>query len=233
MLNSETSNQKQNFDRPLINLLVNIVIPVIILTKFSEYLGPLNSLIFALSFPLTYGGYDLINQKRFNLFSALGFISILLTGGIGLMKLDAGWIAVKEAIVPLIFGAAVLISARQKTPLVQKLFFNEQVFNISKINEVLMEKGASADFEKKMVSVTYLIASSFALSSVLNFILAKVILVSATGTTAFNEELGKMTALSFPVIVVPCFIIFGFSIWYLVRNIKTITGLDSESIFRQ
>ena len=51
--------QKKN--NQLTNLLVNIIIPVIILTKFSkeEYLGPLYGLLAALAPPFLYGLYDL------------------------------------------------------------------------------------------------------------------------------------------------------------------------------
>jgi hypothetical protein len=36
----------------------------------------------------------------------LGFVSVLLTGGIGLLQLDPKWIAVKEAAVPAVIGLA-------------------------------------------------------------------------------------------------------------------------------
>ena len=43
----------------------------------------------------------------------------------------------------------------------------------------------------------------FFLSSLLNYLLAVIILTAEPGTVAFNEQLGKMTALSFPVIALP------------------------------
>ena len=41
-----------------------------------------------------------------------------------------------------------------------------------------------------------MIASSFFLSAVLNYSLAKILVKSQPGTEAFNAELGRMTALS-------------------------------------
>ena len=71
---------------------MNIVIPVIILVRFSgeDQLGPVNGLLVALAFPVGYGLYDFIVRRGFNPYSMLGFASVLLTGGIGLLKLPVG-----------------------------------------------------------------------------------------------------------------------------------------------
>ena len=70
----------------------------------------------------------------------------------------------------------------------------------------------------------------FFLSSFLNYVLAKWIIVSPAGTAAFNEELGKMTALSFPVISVPATIVMMAALFYLFRSIKKLTGLGLEDV---
>jgi hypothetical protein len=49
----------------------------------------------------------------------LGLVSILLTGGIGLLQLDTRWLAVKEAAIPGLIGLAVLMSTRTRYPLVK------------------------------------------------------------------------------------------------------------------
>jgi hypothetical protein len=52
-------------ENPFINIICNIVIPTVVLMKFStdEWLGPLRGLIVALIFPVSYGVYDLITRK--------------------------------------------------------------------------------------------------------------------------------------------------------------------------
>ena len=40
-----------------------------------------------------------------------------------------------------------------------------------------------------------------------------------------------MTALSFPVIMLPCLVVTGGAIWYLNKGIRSLTGLSSEDIF--
>jgi len=84
---------------PLIELLVTLIIPSLILMKLSgpADLGAVNALLLALAFPLAWGARDLLARRKLNLFAALGLVSILLTGGIGLLQLDTQWLAIKEA----------------------------------------------------------------------------------------------------------------------------------------
>jgi len=70
-------------------------------------------------------------------------------------------------------------------------------------------------------------------SAVLNFWLAIWILKSPSGTPAFNRELGKMTALSYPVIVVPSLLVMTLAVWILIRGLKKITGLQLQDILAE
>ena len=95
---------------PLIELLVTLIIPSLILMKLSgaDDLGALNALLLALAFPLFWGARDFLARRKLNLFAALGLVSILLTGGIGLLQLDTQWLAIKEAAIPGLIGLAVV-----------------------------------------------------------------------------------------------------------------------------
>ncbi|MEN7549245.1 VC0807 family protein [Rapidithrix thailandica] len=221
-------------ENPLMNLIVNIVIPSVVLMKFSgeEYLGPTRGLVIALAFPLVYGIVDFVKSKKVNFISILGFVSVLFTGVVGLMELDAHLIAIKEAAIPLIIGLAIIISLKTPFPLVRKLIYNDKILDVAKISTNLEERGNSVAFEKKLVLASYLLAGSFFLSAVLNYVLARIILVSDPGTVAFNEELGKMTAYSFPVIALPSTLIMLLILWFLINRIKRLTGLELQDIFR-
>lgn len=229
--NDQVAEKQEN---PLVSLLLNIVIPASILYYFTkpEYLGPTNGFIVALAFPFLYGVYDFFDRKKFNFISLLGVINVFLTGGIGLLKLDNHWLAVKEAMVPAIIGIVVIGSLKTPFPLVKKMIYNDKIIDVDKVDAALTEKGNNKLFEKLLVRSTYLLASSFFLSSLLNYVLAKVIVVSAPGTVAFNEELGKMTALSYPVIVIPSLILMMIALWVLIGGIKKLTNLDLEDIFK-
>lgn len=229
MENTENKKKESGF----LNLIINVVIPSVILTKFSsdKHLGQVYSLILALSFPIIYGAYDFFTKKKINFISALGLISVLLTGGIGLFKLNKTWMVVKETSIPLIIGIAVLISQRTKYPLVRTIL--SQIFNLEKIDEEFKKSGHENLFEKKIATAGVWLSCTFFLSAVLNYILAIMILQGEPGTVEFNESLGKMTALSFPVISVPTLIFLGFIIYGLINSIKKHTTLEIEEFLNQ
>lgn len=217
----------------LANLAFNIIIPTVILTKFSgdNALGPAYSIVVALAFPIGYGLKDFKQSGKANFFSILGILSVFLTGGMSLLQLDPQYIAIKEAAVPALFGLATLISLRTRYPLVRTLLFNEQVMQVEKVHQALDQHNANSEFERKLVYASYMITGSFLLSSVLNYVLAKIVLVSEPGTQAFTEELGKMTALSFPVIALPSTLVLMAALYYLLHHIQKLTDLTLEDIF--
>lgn len=231
-------NEQSNKQKPhhiLANLAFNIIIPTLVLTKLSseEYLGPTYSIVVALAFPVVYGLRDYVKTSKTNYFSVLGIISVLLTGSMSLLQLDPQYIAIKEAAIPALLGLATLYSMRTHYPLVKTFLFNDQILQINKVKQALAEHNSEEAFEHKLVNASYMVAGSFFLSSVLNYILAKIILVSSPGSVAFTEELGKMTALSFPVIALPSTIVLMSALFYLLHHIKKLTHLEAEDIFNE
>lgn len=214
------------------NLLINIIIPAVILAKLSgdDWLGTKWAIVVALAFPLLYGLRDLLQGGKINGFSALGVISIMLTGGISLLELDAEYIAIKEAAIPGLLGIATLVSLRTRWPLVKTFLYNDKVLDTGRIARCLDEEGNTGAFEKTLKQASWMVAASFFLSSALNYVLAQVILTSKPGTEAFNAELGKMTALSYPVIVLPSMVVLVFAMFFLFKRIKTLTGLKIDDI---
>ena len=217
-----------------LNILMNALIPMVILSKFSEsqYLGPVKGLLVSLAFPLGYGIYDLWLRRKVNFLSVLGIVSTLLTGGFGLMELDGLWFAIKEAAVPAAIGLAVIASMKTKYPLMRAIFYNEQIIQVDRVKTALDTKGNHALFDSFLDKMTYWFASSFFVSSVLNFGLARYLLKSPAGTEEFNAELARMTALSWPVIVLPSFLLTSFLLWHLIRGIQSMTGLELHEILK-
>ena len=224
--------EQDNKQRPFVDLIVSIAIPSIILMKFSgeEDLGPTLALIVALAFPLGYGIYELSVNGRRNFMALLGLISVLLTGGIGLLKLDAQWIAVKEAAVPLCIGIGVLVANKMGYPLVKKLLFNPTIMNIDKIHSELDSRNTRSEFELRLDKANTLLAGTFLFSAIMNYLLAKLIVKSQSGSVAFNEELGRMTLLSYPVIAIPSMIMMLAIFWFIWRTVNKLTGLSLEQI---
>jgi intracellular septation protein A len=227
-MSNNTANKQSGF---LGNLAFNIIIPVLILTNLNgdDRLGPAWSIVAALAFPIAYGLWDLKQSGKVNGFSILGIVSVFLTGGITLLELPAEYIAIKEATIPAVLGLAVLFTQRTSKPLLKVLVLNEQIVNWENLSKALKVNNKTAEFEQKMAISSYIVAASFFLSSALNYILAKVILVSAPGTTEYTEELGHMTALSYPVIVIPSMLMLMGALWYLFAQIKKLTGEDLDT----
>ena len=218
--------------RPMIDLMVSLVIPSIILMKFSgdENLGATAALIVALAFPLSWGLFELVRYRQFNFIALLGLISIVLTGGIGLLQLDPQWLAIKEAAVPGLIGIAVLLSTYTRYPLIRTLVYNPKFINVEMIRQRLNESNNSKAFESRLQNATYLLSGTFMFSSLMNYILARSVVTSPAGSASFNEELGQMTLLSYPVIAIPSTLMMFVIFYYLWRTINGLTGLKLEEI---
>ena len=67
-------------------------------------------------------------------------------------------------------------------------------------------------------------------SAIMNYFLAKLIVKSESGSAAFNEELGRMTLLSYPVIAIPSMIMMMAIFWFIWRTVNRLTGLTLEEI---
>jgi len=218
----------------LLNLVCNIVLPTLLLTIFSKekYLGPLWGLIVAVLFPIGYGLWDFATRKKMNFISIIGFVSVLLSGGFGLLKVDGFWFAVKDAAMPIVIGLSVILSLRTKQPLVHELLFNEQVIDIPRVNAALTERNTRPAFEQLMVRASYALAATFFASAAINYATARWLIRSEPGTEAFNAELGKMHSIGMLVMAVPALIMMMLVLWRLLKNIELLTGLDFDSIVK-
>ncbi len=217
---------------PLIELTVTLLIPSLILMKLSgsDSLGPVNALLAALVFPLGWGVREFLRQRKFNFFAALGFVSVLLTGGIGLLQLDPQWLAAKEAAIPALLGLVVAGSAFTRYPLVRVMLFSPAIMQVERIHAALDARGTRAAFEAKLVHATWMLAASFLFSAVMNYFLASWVVTSAPGTAAFNEELGRLALLSYPVIALPSMLMMMGVLLYLARALRHLAGLGLADI---
>lgn len=223
-----------------LNLGFNVVLPAIVLMQGktwargiwdgSEQALTLVVFLVALSLPLSYGLYDLVRRRKWNFWSILGLVGVLMTGGIGLLRLPPEWVAVKEATVPGLLGLAVLVSQWTRRPLVRVLLLREEFFDLERIEGRISERNARPAFEGLIRRANGLFALSFALSATLNYALAKWIVTSPAGTDAFNEELGRMTLLSYPIIALPTLAVTAVALWLLFAGLGKLTGLELEEM---
>lgn len=224
-------------DHPLINIAINIVIPVLILNKGSQALGAEKALLLALAFPLSYGLWEMRRKGKLNFISVLGFLNVLITGGLALTGLGGIWFAIKEAAFPALIGAFVLGSAFTSKPLVEALILNPQALNWPLVKSRLEERRAEADFHRLLQRSTIFLSLSFALSAVLNFVLAlRIFIPLSEGLTSeeravlLNQQVAEMTSMGFAVIFIPSAIVLMIILWDLFRGLTRITGLPLNDL---
>jgi hypothetical protein len=179
-----------------------------------------------------------MKRRHWNLFSTLGIAGTLATGGMALgshfgwWQATALWFAIKEAAIPLIIGLSIPLTLRSETPLVKTLLYNDQLMDTAKVAEVLRERRAEGAFERLLRESSWLLSVSFLISSALNFFLALWLLKAVPNSPEWNEQLGRMNWLSWPVIVIPSTGMMMWALFRLMNGIHRLTGLPQEQLFR-
>ena len=115
----------------------------------------------------------------------------------------------------------------------KKFIYNRELLDIDQIEARLEANGLRQRLEVVLQRANLFLAGSFFISAVLNFVLAKIIVHSMPGTSAFNEEIGRMTMLSFPVIALPSTLIMMVILWYLMRSLRSITQMNLNELFSE
>lgn len=222
-----------------LNLIFNIVLPVLILNKLTKHIGPMNALILALAFPIIYGIYDLLKRKKVNAFSVLGLLNVGLTGGLAVIGIHGFWFAVKEAAFPTLVGLFVLGSAFTKKPFIESLFLNPGVMKVDLLEEKLKEHGKQTEFHQHMKNATMWLSLSFAFSAICNFVLARKIfldidtnLAAEAQSVILNDQIATMTTWSMAIIMVPSMAFLLGIFWYLMKGVKKYSGLNTDELLK-
>ncbi|MDR0728173.1 MAG: hypothetical protein LBF21_00965 [Puniceicoccales bacterium] len=217
----------------LLDLVWNIFLPAILMTWLDDWTGcsPVWALGIALMLPLGFGLKDFFEKGRCNIFSAIGLLDVLLTGGIGLLQLPKDWIAVKESFVPSVLGLIVLGTLRTSRPFFQIILQQHFIFNGRIIEQASGDEGSRPSWDRLMRQGTWLIFFPFLLSAILNFILARYFIHSETGTTAFNKEMGRLLVWGHLFIILPCSLLLLLTFIHVAKGICRITGCSLSELF--
>lgn len=245
-----------NKENPIYSLCFNILIPVIILNKGINWIhkiliyygkeesvseisnsSEISSFVFfiALIFPVFYFFYDLFKRKKINFISILGFINILLTGGIGVfgakLGLSRNWFIIKEGLFPFIIGVMLLLMSVYRKSLFNDFLMNEVLFDNIKIRKSIKED-MYEEFEKIIRKTGYYFITGLFVSCIIQFVLASLIVVSDPGESSFNKEVSTMTWVSYLGVLIPTMLIVGRGYWGLIIGIERITGLKKDEFLR-
>ncbi len=216
-----------------LNLACNAVLPGVVLTQLSKEtrLGPAWGLVVALSIPLAYGTYDLVKRRTWNVFAIIGLVGTLVTGGLGLLKLDNFWFAVKAAALPMLIGLAIPMTLRTRQPLVKALLYNEQVLDTHRIGAALAARGNLPGFEALLRWASWVLAATFFVSGILNYFLARWIVTGAPGSSAQTEQIGRLHWIEWPIVTIPMMAVMMFALFRLLKGLEGLTGLKSDDLF--
>lgn len=236
---NSADSARPSVESPVWNLIFNIALPVFILNKGSQSLGPVWALVLALVFPIAYGTNDLWKRRKFNFFSLLGVVNVTMTGGLALSGLGGIWFSIKEAAFPLLIGVFVAASAVSRKPFMQTLLINPQTIHWDRVDGKLKELGREEDFLRLLRRSTWLLAGSFLLSALANFVLAERIflpiddkLAEAERAAQLNHQIAEMTSMGFAITFVPSLLILAGILYYLFRGLTRTTGLSLDQIMR-
>ena len=226
-MGKEIAKQKN----PLVSLLINVVIPVVILNFLGKnYLGPKRALVVALLFPIIYGLYVLVKERKADFMSIIGIVSVALTGVVGISGLPKEYMAIKEALIPLVLGLVMVISLKTPFPLIKKIMMTEALFDVKRLTGALKEKETEGIFEKRLVGFTWGFASAMFLSAVLNYILVMIVLNSPPNTPEYNAELGKIMWMGLIVVLIPSMAIMIWVLNKLFDTLMELTGLKLDDL---
>jgi len=252
MIQPIASHSKPKKESMLLNIGFNLVLPILFLRKGNDWFGgylegflnvPKDSmlissimLLIAISFPLGYGLWDFSKRRKWNFLSILGAISALLTGGIGLIPgATVSMFAIKEAALPAVLGIATIVTLKTKKPLVKLFLYNPDVIRVELVDQALMGRGTTEQFNHLLKKCTWLIALTFIMSACLNYFLSRAIVITepSIDKLAFNDEVGRMMGWSFPIISLPCMVVSAYAFWLLIKGIRQLAGLSLEEVLNQ
>lgn len=240
---------KKKPDNSLLDIVVNVILPVMILSWMSKedgefwHLGPVKAMSIALVLPLAFGIWHFIKHKSLNLFSCLGLFAILLTGLITIYlfyneaaRPNVGIIfGIKEAVQPLLIGILFIVTHKMASPLLKTFLYNDGIFDIKRIEKSVKEKSTDEGYQALLWKCTLIMFGSFCLSAVANMALSLYFFQDLLPTAEnwkveYNKIVGKITGYGFAVIGAPFIFVMFFILYFMIKNLKKITGLETDEI---
>ena len=225
-------SKKQSPRQLFVQLALNFVLPILVLTRFStpSTLGPTNALLLALAFPVIYELYNIYRTKKLSWLSVIAIGGIAVTGGLGLLHVSPGWLAARRSIPYVFMSLVILISQRINRPLAEIAL--KRVFDMNIVQVCAKKKGTAKKLTKSLTNISYYTSFLFGLIGLTSYLLSRLVVVSPAGAPAFNQEYARLRLLSLPFITLPLLLGFIAIIWYLLHKIEKLTGLDSDDYTR-
>ena len=235
----------------LLGIFINILLPVLILDYCSAgpanpleraagesfwHIGPVWALVIALSLPLVYGIRSLVVTKKFDLMSGVGMAGVLLTGIISIFVIGPGgrihgatpWLfAGKEALIPLILAAAVIVSRSTSVPLLNMFIYTPELFDVPRIEQAVASSGRERDYQRLLAGSSWILAGTLVASSIMSSVMR---LPAEEQQVAYNVAIGSITWWGFLIIGVPILVALVLIMIRLIKRLGQLTGLTRDEL---
>lgn len=208
-----------------IEIACTVVVPTALLVFGGGWFSPKVGLVVALAFPLGFAVASLAREGRPSGLAVLSLVSVVVSGGVGLLELDTRWFAYKEAVIPVLFGLVFAATAATPRPAVGLVL--ERVLDPERTVRALDRTGQADRYAALARRATVELAAVTAASGLASCGLARWMVVAPAGTEAFSQELGRYTGASFVVVTVP---VMAASVWVLMRAMRQLEDALGEPI---
>jgi hypothetical protein len=211
---------------------VNVAAPTFVLMFLSgdDWLGPLYGLLTALVFPVGRAVFTLVTTRNVSFINVLGFISVLLTGGIGVFEIDVAWFAWKEAVFPFFMGIGCVLSLWTRWPALPALL--DAVLDSERVLAILTENEQVTAHNVQLRRATFQMGLVCIITAIGTFVFARYMVVSPGGTEAFNTELGWYTGLSLPVLALPSTLLLMVVLRNVLLGLEERTGMEIDDLLK-
>lgn len=236
MTSEKKETQTETHGKSLLwELFFNLCLPTFLLMKGHTLLhvSPKIALALAISCPLSYGILDWIKEAHFNWIAFLGLISIVVKGSVGLLEGSNQLLAINEMLLPTIMGCGLFgMRLLRKPPFLMKFLLNEQFCNAQLILERLEMNKALPVLNKHVIMYEWSLSGLFFFSAVLNYLLARYLVVHPAGSVEFNHELGLLTGWNFAIIAVPATLGLLCIVWRFFTQVQKLSQLTWDELFK-
>jgi hypothetical protein len=216
--------------RLVVDLAANLAWPFAILTWASgaDALGPRWAPLVAMLAPLAHAGYRRVVEGRTGALPVLVVLSIGLNAAAGFLPMDARWFALKEALLPVAFGALFAGSAFRGPGLLAELV--HELVDADKLAAALAAKGTGDVYRARLRAGALRFGGVTATSGLLGGAVALALVRAPTGTEAFAQELGRYTAWSWPLVNLPVLIATAWVLRGVLDAVEQCAGQRLEDL---
>lgn len=207
---------------------VTVGAPTLILWGLTDRLGAAPALILALAFPLGWMLIGIARTRRIDRLALLALLGIGITGGVGLLQLDARWVALKEFLIPGMFAAIFAGSAAMGSPAIGGVL--KEMLDPAATEAALAGKGAHAAWDSAIRACTWQLALIMLCSGVANAALAWWMLDAAPGTAEFNTDLSRLNTIGFLCVNLPTIAASMLPLQRLLTRLEGLTGVPIEDL---